>query len=224
LTKATKKEYVDACASIIGIEGVENVTTAKVAKSLGVTNAALYQHFDSLDHLIKLASVHFMVPYAHAMQELFDNNDYNPMELNLKIWETYATYAFKEAVIFATLFTNGEEEGLRNTLNEYYEMFPEQLLNLPEYMQNVLKGSNSVERGSAMLKDAADAGYISEESAEHFNRIEVYVLQGMLDTYKDTYKQDDVAESATREFMDTITFCARHMLNPGYTIFGLGPL
>lgn len=50
-----RREIADAALSVFGESGLASLTTAAIAKKVGVTDAALFRHFDSKHEVIAAA-------------------------------------------------------------------------------------------------------------------------------------------------------------------------
>jgi AcrR family transcriptional regulator len=51
-TRERREEIARAVLRIIGVRGLRSLTTATLAAEVGLTNGALYRHFDSLDDIL----------------------------------------------------------------------------------------------------------------------------------------------------------------------------
>ena len=87
---------------------------------------------------------------------------------------------------------------------EYYAEFPEELAQLSGYFSLIMQSSNLRERDFIMLKQAADEGRITLESADYLSKTDVYIYRGMLAAYRDCWNQPGMVQKATREYMDLI--------------------
>ncbi|NLO44426.1 MAG: TetR/AcrR family transcriptional regulator [Candidatus Cloacimonetes bacterium] len=72
-------EIVQAAIGLIAREGYEKLTTKNIAAELGVTDAALYRHFDSKKDLIKMILHHFENISCQVISSI-ESQDLSPME------------------------------------------------------------------------------------------------------------------------------------------------
>lgn len=217
MVRNTKKEYIEATYNILVQDGIDGITIRKVADAVGCSSAALYKHFDDLDHLISLASVRFLRSYAEDTRML-SRLDLNPLELNLQLWECFAYYSFENIPIFENLFFGKNIENIQKNISDYYQEFPDELTDMRGYLNLLMRSSNIMERDFIMLKRGVDAGMIDLESADYLSKTDIYVFRGMLASYRLTYKEPGVAQKAIREFMNIITRNYNDQLLPGVSI------
>ena len=78
LTKR-QEDIVQAAIGIIARRGFQALTTKNIAQSLGLTEAALYRHFDSKKELINQLLVYFEGLSCRILEEISSSN-LNPME------------------------------------------------------------------------------------------------------------------------------------------------
>lgn len=198
-----KRKYIEATYEILEQVGMEGFTIRKVADKVGCSSALLYKHFHDAEHLVSLASVRYLRQYSQDTQTLSSSaSDY--LELNLLLWESFAFYAFKNIPIFENLFFGKNMERIQEIVFEYYQEFPEEISGLQGYFSILMQSNNLIERDFMMLKKAANDGYITLDAADFLSRTDVYIFRGMLDLYRSTYADPDVARKATNEFMTLI--------------------
>lgn len=203
MNRNTKRNFINATYEILISDGIEGFTIRKVARAVGCTSAVLYKHFNNADHLLALASIRFLSRYAEDTKFLAQL-DFNPLELNLQLWECFAYYAFENIPIFENLFFGNSIETFQETVLEYYQEFTEEISDLKDYLVILMRSNNIIERDFIMLKRAADAGMITLKSADYLSKVDVYIFRGMLSTYRDKYGNTEVTRMATKEYMDII--------------------
>ncbi|MDD3283417.1 MAG: helix-turn-helix domain containing protein, partial [Candidatus Cloacimonetes bacterium] len=63
-------EIVKAAIQVIAQQGYEKLTTKKLAQSIGVTDAALYRHFESKKELIRMVLCYFEQVSCEVIQRI----------------------------------------------------------------------------------------------------------------------------------------------------------
>ena len=90
-----KIKYVRITGEILKTEGMEGVSIRKVAQRAGCTSAVLYKHFENKEHLIMLASIHFLEPYINEFMEQVPRTDITPLQMDLMLWKIFIYEAFR---------------------------------------------------------------------------------------------------------------------------------
>lgn len=87
-----QQDIIEAAIHIIAERGIQNLTIKKIGTALGVSEAALYRHFDSkLD--ILLAVLDSFENNADEVLRAFDRNDYCLAKLEHFILDRYRQFA-----------------------------------------------------------------------------------------------------------------------------------
>ena len=218
-----RRKYLEAAYEILLEEGIEGISSRKIASRAGTSSTALYRHFDNVEDLVAAASLHFLHDYTVDARTLSEV-DLNPLELNLQLWECFAYYSFHEAPIFENLFFGQGRQGSISQASEiYYEEFPEELEAMPSFMESMLTGSSLANRDFVLLSRAASIGMLTSENAEYLCDIDTYLYRGMLAMIRDTYDRPDVARRATHDFLQLVIKGYQGRLEPGYSILVVEP-
>jgi AcrR family transcriptional regulator len=170
--------FVDATAQIIEEEGIDNITIRKIADIAGYNSATIYNYFEELSHLIFFAAMRYLKKYAEALPEyMLQGKD--PLEKYLLLWECFCKFSFKEPQIYHAIFTSNLGGQPQELINDYYGIFPTDLMNLPEDLKPMFLESNLSRRGRIALERCIEAGYIKEEHAEDIVEMATLTWQGM---------------------------------------------
>lgn len=170
--------FIDATAQIIEEEGIENVTIRKIADIAGYNSATIYNYFGELSHLIFFATMRFLKKYAETLPEYMARGK-DPLERYLLLWECFCKFSYKEPQIYHAIFTSNLGGLPEELINDYYGIFPTDLINIPEDLKPMFLESNLSKRGRIALEKCIEAGYIKDENAEEIGEIVTLVWQGM---------------------------------------------
>lgn len=170
--------FIDATEELIKEEGIQQVTIRSVAEKAGYNSATIYNYFSEFSHLLFFASFKFLKPYlTHVTKEMKKQDD--PIQKYLIAWECYSEYSFKNPDIFNAVFLMDLGEHVGNLLERYYELYPSDLLEIPEELHPLLFDRNISSRGRFALSGMVEAGILNEERAEELNELTNLVWQGM---------------------------------------------
>src|SRR5699024_2586417 len=95
--------FIDATATLIKEEGVENVSIRKIAKKAGYTSSTIYNYFSEVSHLIFFAAKRFVDKYIEALPEYTDKAK-DPLEKYLLGWECFCDHSFREPELYHAVF------------------------------------------------------------------------------------------------------------------------
>lgn len=217
-----KRKYIEAAYTLLKRDGLEGVSTRKVADEIGCTSPALYRHFPDIEKLIAVASIRFLRDYINNAR-ILSKVDLNPLELNLQLWECLAYYSFRNADVFENMFF-ADSAGVRYTeaAAEYFEQYPEDLEGLKDFMLDMVRNSTIAERDAILLNRAADIGMLSLESAEYLCKVDTLLYRGVLASLCGRNLGEVGFREATREFMQLMIHSYMTQLEDGYSILVVG--
>lgn len=94
-------------------------------------------------------------------------------------------------------------------LENYYNFYPNDLINIPEDLKTILFQHSLTKRGRSMLEIALKEGYLTEGNVDAINEITLLIWQGMFTNLLNNRKSYD-AEQATAIAMKYITEIVRN--------------
>lgn len=171
--------FIEATNKIIDNDGIENVTIRNVADIAGYNSATLYNYFEDLDHLIFFTSMKYLKEYILELPKFIKNSD-NSLEVFMKTWECFCKFSFENPKIFYNIFFSKYKDTLKETINEYYDIFPEELGGNNEQIQRMLKYNNIFDRNRVIMYPLVTDGIIKSEDFDLVNQTIIYCFQGIL--------------------------------------------
>ncbi len=119
---------IHAAQHIIFTEGLANVTLRKVSKLANVNTAILYRHFSDLDELLLFASIDLLKKMTLQYVERKKNNpSAAPFEMYMQEWRYFCECAFQHPECINHVFFSRHSHRLDALLQEYYELFADEL-------------------------------------------------------------------------------------------------
>ena len=123
----SRKDYVVQASRIIKKEGVEAISIRRIAAELGCSSASMYRYFQNLDELLFYAQLDALNEYILDLSKC--EKDWNDIwDVHFGIWRSYAKEAFKKPQAFEAVFYRNINRDLGEALKEYYEMFPDAII------------------------------------------------------------------------------------------------
>ncbi|MCG3089572.1 TetR/AcrR family transcriptional regulator [Sporosarcina cyprini] len=201
------KYFIEATVEVIEEEGINQVTIRKVADRAGYNSATIYNYFDEISHLVFFASMKLLKGYVEDVA-LYINRGKTPLEKYLLAWECFCKHSFLQPDIFHAVFIMDLGDQPEKMLEDYYEMYPADLINIPEELQPILFERSMTKRGKSLLSLAAKEGQLEENRVDDINEMTILVWQGMLTNILNN-RLDYSLEDAERKTMEYI----RHIVN-----------
>ena len=196
--------FVEATNDIIEKDGLESVTIRKIADIAGYNSATLYNYFENLEHLVFFASMKYFKEYSLGISDYIKDTK-DELEALLKIWEFFCKHSFSKPKIYYNIFFSKHKDKLKETINEYYDIFPEEFGQHTDQINEMLKGKNIYERNKIILQPLINSGYIKPEDLEIINDIIVYTYQSLLYNIVVLEEEYDINE-LTKKVLDTIRY------------------
>lgn len=203
--------FIDATEELIKTEGFQQVTIRKVADKAGYNSATIYNYFGELSHLLFFASLKFLKPYLETVTLKMKTTD-DPLEKYLIAWDCFSEYSFQIPDIFHTVFLMDLGDHPENLLASYYELYPSDLMAIPEELLPALMERNIADRGRFALSALVKAGRLSETQAEEVNELTNLVWQGMFTTLLNN-RNHYTAEEAQKRTMKYIREIVEHKVS-----------
>ncbi len=177
--KRILKTFIEAVKKIIKEEGIEKVTIRKVAQMAGYNSATIYNYFDNCNQLIFFGSISFLDDYVKAIPHYLGRSS-NTLDQFLLIWECFTRYSFVNPRIYYAIFTEDIGDRSENLFKKYYQLFPEELGNIPKKYIPMLLESDLSKRCSFHIQPCVEEGYLSPERAEEVDEKIRLIYHGML--------------------------------------------
>lgn len=195
--------FIEATNKIIENEGIENVTIRNVANIAGYNSATLYNYFEDLDHLIFFTSMKYLREYSLELSKFINNSD-NAYAVFMKTWECFCKFSFKNPKIFYNIFFSKHKDKLKETINEYYNIFPEELGENNEQILRMLKYNNIFDRNRVIMYPLVTEGIIKSEDFDLINQTIIYCFQGIL--HEKVTGDEKSIEQSIKETMKIIEY------------------
>lgn len=198
--------FIDATEELIQAEGFRHVTIRKVADKAGYNSATIYNYFDDLSHLLFFASLKFMRPYIETVTaEMAKAED--PIEKYLAAWDCFSRYSFSMPEIFNAVFLMDLGDHPENMLAHYYELYPMDLVTVPDELLPGLKKRSLTDRGRYAIHFIVESGLLNEQQAEELNELTNLVWQGMFSNYlnhRNDYSPEEAQERVMAYIRDIV--------------------
>ncbi|SHK09337.1 TetR/AcrR family transcriptional regulator [Tepidibacter formicigenes] len=197
--------FIDAASEIIEKEGIDGVTIRKVASISGYNSATLYNYFENLDHLIFLASMKFIRPYTESLPNYIKDSK-NALDKTLLVWECFCYYSFKDPKIYYSIFFAKLNNSINDYIQEYYEIYPQELASSTHNISTMLLKSNIYDRALVLLEDCVKEGFIDKENIFEINEMFMFIYKGMLSKVMEK-EVDEPIDGLVRKTMKYIKVC-----------------
>ncbi|MDS9470690.1 TetR/AcrR family transcriptional regulator [Sporosarcina pasteurii] len=197
------KYFIEATKEIIEQEGIHHVTIRKVADRAGYNSATIYNYFKELSHLVFFASLKMLKSYVDDVTTYMARGQ-NSYEKYMLAWECMCKHSFEKPELFHAVFIQDLGNQPHKLIEEYYSIYPAELINVPTELKSILFERNITKRGLSLLDNAAEEGHIKREDVEEINEMTILIWQGMLSNMLNNRTEYDsqVAASRTMHYIE----------------------
>lgn len=193
----TMKYFIEAADNIIEEEGIEKVTIRKVADIAGYNSATIYNYFQNIEHLLFYCSMKYLKNYAVRLsKELV--SDKGCIERFISTWSIFASESFKHPSIFYSLFFSEFSYNFNGAVQDFYNMFPENMDSMPEEFMPMMLERNIYKRDYKALELCANEGYLNIEDLMDVNEMIMLMYQSMLMRLNKDETEASVEESVEK--------------------------
>lgn len=189
--------FVEAACAVADAEGADAVTARKVADMAGYNVATLYNYFDNLNHLLYFTQLRHLKDYAQALPQAIREVTH-PILLYMKVCKCFNECGFQKPTQYQTIFFSKYSTNFNQSLQSYYNAFPEELPQERLRFYPMFKQDNVHERDYNILMDAAQLGYLRHEDVLDITEINFFLFGGMLRHFISTPSETGSAEDAAR--------------------------
>ncbi len=210
LQSLSKKLLIQTAYNMIWEYGFEEVSIRKIADNVGASSAALYRHFDNLDHLLTYACIGFLEPYIGEFK-MIKQSTANSFEISSQMWIALARTSFFNPRIFAHLFLGQYRNQVYLIIDDYYNIMGKEIFNLADTSSNMKQLGELLFRNYDYIKNS-NANY-SIETIAIISDLILYSYSGMIATLLN--KEYRVAE--IEDMIDRFTHSVRYALKNNKT-------
>lgn len=173
------KYFIDATVDIINEDGIDQVTIRKVADRAGYNSATIYNYFGEVSHLIFFASMKLLKEYTKEVTVIMEKGQ-TYLEKYMLAWECFCRHSFQKPAIFHAVFIMDLGDHPEKMIERYYEIYPSELINIPEELKPILFERSMTKRGKSLLQLAAKEGLVDELQVDSLNEMTNLLWQGMM--------------------------------------------
>ena len=186
--------FILSAEQLIREDGVRNLTIRKIADATGYSSATLYSYFADLNELILYASVRYRKEYLKQVaQEI--TPEMTSLEQYRKIYEIFNHYAFREPEIYMNMYFGKHSEKIKEVLDEYYRLFPEEFIAPTELIRDLLRQGRLLDCDKITTRKLAEDGFIAPENVDMVAELmvrtqETFLYELLVNPQKDIEKQN----------------------------------
>ena len=141
----SRQDYIQKAYELIQNEGIQAVSIRRIAQEMGCSSASLYRHFENRDELLYYAELRTLKSYIIRLNKA-ERTWKNIWDIYVGIWDCYAREAFANPEAYNLLFFTYTNEKLKESIREYYDMFPEDIRDSNRFFSEMLKTTDFMGR------------------------------------------------------------------------------
>ncbi|WP_101842066.1 TetR/AcrR family transcriptional regulator [Halobacillus sp. Marseille-P3879] len=204
--------FLDAATEMIEEEGIDNVTIRKIADRAGFTSSTAYNYFKDLSHLKFFAAMRFTKDYIEELPRYIEKGN-NTIEKWLYSWECFCKHSFDQPKIYSVIFMDDLGSVPQDLLNDYYNIYQNDLIGLPEEVQSIIMEHNFSKRSALYIQSAVEEGLMDEANVDFISNSTLMIWKGMMNTFMNhrrTYSKDE----AVRQTLHYVSESVINILDP----------
>ncbi len=205
VAKSKKADLIRAAYTLLEEHRPQDLSIRAIAAAADCTTGAVYRHFESVDHLLLVASVKFLEDYMADMNDLLKRDD-NPLFQHVEMWRSFGRQAFANVDVFEMMFWQCDEEALNDAIFAYYQEFPESWRRLSGFQVMVFFSSSLKERNLLTLRRCMAEHQLKESTIEMINDIEICSFHGLMMEYRGCYREPGKAEEGLMRYMEMLDY------------------
>lgn len=176
----TKRNMVAVTYNLLEHRNASGIKVHDITDACGCTPAAIYRHFKSLDHMIAVSSIRFLDDYMREYGELFER-DLDPVTRYMEGWKLFNHYVFQRPDIYHRIFWGQNDESFKDTMKEYFELFPLEIAKHNSgYFYSLFMSDDMRKRDLMVLRLAARQGLVSLDDAEFLSETNPMIVENIL--------------------------------------------
>jgi AcrR family transcriptional regulator len=177
---ATKRKFIMSACKHLESHDESTLTVRSLSTENGYSVAALYKHFESLEYLLDVASVHFLEEYLDRYAGLLDGSK-SPLQVYIEGWNLFIECAFVRPEIFYRIFWKTDQETLELAFIDYFRSFPAADPHMNAVQFSVLITSGDMrERDLMLLRPLITSGVMDMGNAEFLSTTNELIVSGLL--------------------------------------------
>src|SRR5699024_4368419 len=173
--------FLEAAVDVIEKEGIRNVTIRKIADQAGFTSSTAYNYFRDLSHLKFFAAMRFTTDYIEDLP-VYIRKGSNTIEKWLYAWQCFCIHSFEQPEIYSVIFMEDLGSTPEDFLDEYYRIYKEDLIGLPEAIKPLVMEHSFAKRSATYIQSAVDEGMLEQKDVDFVADITLMIWKGMINT------------------------------------------
>lgn len=198
-----KKELVFVTYELLKSNAPDSIKIRDIAAQAHCTSTVIYKHFDSLDQLLLIASIHFLEDYVVELQQTIHKNS-DALDMLVEMWRVFANYAFQNVEVFDMLFWGKFKDALGDMIFQYYKLFPEKWIDMDALFASVFFNNDINERNGIIMHRAVVNDYFDYHEERLLSDMQCALFHGLLLQYRESYRLPGKAAEGAAQFMEML--------------------
>ena len=199
------KTFIKYTREIMEKDGLDAVSTRKLAALTGFNSAKLYFYFKNIDDLVALACVSHTENYCKMLAGV-DRENMDSEAYLYRAWEIFCNCALDEPEIYTKLFFTKRETKLGDVMNEYYRLYPAEFEKLDEKTREMLKEGCIFACSDKVLQPLVDKGLIKVDKLPIVSELLISFMGKLLWERMQSNQGEEQKAEMTKRFLDALKF------------------
>lgn len=196
-----KLDFINTTKEMIEREGINSVSIRKIAKKMECSSAALYKHFDGLEHLVLYACVGYLEPYISESNDIIERYDHS-LRTYMEILEVFIRHSFQKPLIYEHVFLGSYDTSLNEVVRDFFEISGSEVFDLTGIFQFILTSGDLISRNRKWLQLYAPS--LTPEKIEIYSDILTYEYIGMMKVLIASPDDETLGDKLTTQYMNSM--------------------
>ena len=201
--RRTLSYLIRATEQLIRTKGLQHVSSRMIGNIAGYSSSTIYSYFEDINELILFASIGYLRDYVHKLSEV-GLKGLNSKEYYIQVTCLFTSSMFEHPDIFYNMFFGPHRDNFCSIIQEYYDLFPAELPDLPVELNSLVREGNLFQRHRHLVQNMIQEGYLPAQTVERILNLVIRMQQSFLIDVRDQKEQD--LQAVMARFTDLLHF------------------
>lgn len=199
-----RKYLIETTEKLIQTEGFETITLRKIGDETGYNTATIYNYFKDLNELLLYSSVRFLRSYNRELASALDRQ-MNAVERYICVFQIFCKHTFSRPEVYYNMFYGKHGKNLGEILRDYYALFPDELGDYDEAVDNMLHCGDIFERERHITDPIWKEGFAEQADTHRLAEVAVYAHEFLLRELAE-HKEGITADKQAERYKDCLLY------------------
>ena len=178
--KLLRRRFVETTTRLLFEEGVQAITTRRIAKEMNCNSANTYYYFKDLDELIAYAAMESFTNYLNNVSVCCADAE-NSLDAYRKSWGCMIESSISMPSLYEKLMYGRYSDDLGRICSGYFRLFPEKMSSLEKSIViSITDERVGVREKRLVVGNCVEEGWFTKEDAGILSEMLMWLHRGLL--------------------------------------------